>query len=137
MSSSNSKTCPCGQATAYEFCCEPFLQKEKAPPDPEALMRSRYVAFKLKKIDYLLDTNDPQTRQDFDLKANKEWAEGVEFLSLEVLRQESNGTKGLVEFKATYRDLQTGENQIHHEISKFRKQAGVWYFRDGRMVSKR
>lgn len=129
-----SKICYCGRALAFKDCCEPYLKDEKSPIGPEELMRSRYVAFVLKNIDYLLNTNDPQTRHDFDLKANKEWAEGVEFQGLEVLRQESSGNKGIVEFKATYRDLVSEEIHTHHEISKFRKQAGIWYFREGKIV---
>jgi SEC-C motif-containing protein len=43
------------------------------------------------------------------------------------------GNKGMVEFKAHFKTLGQ-EPQVHHELSKFRKQSGVWYFRDGKTL---
>ena len=94
-------------------------------------MRSRYSAFIVKEYDYLEETLDPQTFFDFDNEANRAWAESVELFKLEILRAEESGNKAVVEFKAHFR--QDGAEHIHHEISKFRKQAGVWYFREGKV----
>jgi SEC-C motif-containing protein len=126
--------CYCGSSLSFEQCCQPYLNKESGAGSPETLMRSRYTAFVLKNMDYLIETQDPQTRQDFDIKLNREWAESVVFQKLEILRSEESGTKGLVEFKATFEDLKTKQTTVHHEISKFRKQAGVWYFREGKVI---
>ena len=97
-------------------------------------MRSRYTAFALNNIDYVVATTDPQTILSFDMEATKEWADTSEFFKLEVLRSSCEGNKGIVEFKAHFR-LKDGTAQIHHEISKFRKQAGVWYFREGKLIT--
>jgi len=95
-------------------------------------MRSRYAAFVHKDVDYLYETLDPQARFDFDERATREWAEKAEFLNLEILRATSEGNKGVVEFKATYK---TADGvHVHHEVSKFRKQGGIWYFRDGKVL---
>lgn len=94
-------------------------------------MRSRYSAFVKKEFDYLEETLDPQTHLDFDNSANRSWAESVELFQLDILKAEENGTKAVVEFKAHFR--QDGKEQIHHEVSRFRKQAGVWYFREGKV----
>ena len=96
-------------------------------------MRSRYSAFFAKNMEYILATTDPQTVLDFDMPATLEWAESAEFTGLEILRIQGEGNKGLVEFKATYR-INGGLPQIHHEIAKFRKQAGRWYFREGKVT---
>ncbi len=125
--------CLCGSEKDLSKCCGPLLDGEESADTPEALMRSRYSAFALKKIDYILETTDPQTRLKFDMKSNQEWAETSKFLKLEILKTNFEGNKGMVEFKAHYQ-IGVEPITIHHEISKFRKQAGIWYFRDGKMV---
>ena len=97
-------------------------------------MRSRYSAFAIKNMDYVRATTDPQMVLTLDLEASREWAEGAEFTKLEILRSTDEGNKGIVEFKAHFKLLKDGSEQVHHELSKFRKQAGVWYFRDGRVI---
>ena len=97
-------------------------------------MRSRYSAFALKHMKYVEDTTDPQTKVGFDMKANEDWAQAAQFQNLEILNTSQDGNKGMVEFKATFK-IGDQEPQVHHEISKFRKQAGVWYFRDGKIKS--
>jgi SEC-C motif-containing protein len=123
--------CPCGSDKAYEDCCGPLHAGEAQAETPEALMRSRYAAFIKKDYEYLEETVDPQTNSDFDHAGNRAWGESVELYKLEILRAEQNANKGLVEFKAYFR--QDGANHVHHEISKFRKQAGTWYFREGKV----
>jgi len=126
--------CPCGTGKEFEKCCQPFIEGDKTPSTPEELMRSRYTAFCQQKMEYITKTTDPQALGDYDMKANEEWARNSQFLKLEVLQSSQDGNKGMVEFKATFK---TGEGveETHHEISKFRKQAGIWYFRDGRSKS--
>jgi SEC-C motif-containing protein len=124
--------CPCNPQKDYKSCCEPFISGEKNPVTPEELMRSRYSAFALKQMKYVEDTTDPQTKVGFDMKANEEWAQAAQFQNLEVLSSSQDGNKGMVEFKATFQ-IGDQEPQVHHEVSKFRKQAGIWYFRDGKV----
>jgi SEC-C motif-containing protein len=123
--------CSCGNDQPYESCCRPFHWGEAQPETPEALMRSRYSAFVHKEWDYLEETLDPQTLMDFDHAGNRAWGESVDLYKLEIVRAEQNANKGLVEFKAYFK--QNNEEHIHHEVSKFRKQAGVWYFREGKV----
>ena len=124
--------CPCNPQKDYKSCCEPFISGQKTPATPEELMRSRYSAFALKQMKYVEDTTDPQTKVGFDMKANEEWAQAAQFQNLEILQSSQDGNKGMVEFKATFQ-IGDQEPQVHHEVSKFRKQAGVWYFRDGKV----
>lgn len=94
-------------------------------------MRSRYSAFAKNQMQYLRDTTDPQTIDQIDDEANQEWSERAKFLKLEILRAEEKGTKGTVEFKAFY--SVDDEEYIHHEVSTFRKQAGQWFFKSGKV----
>ena len=126
--------CPCGLPGVFKECCEPLIKGHEPAKTPEALMRSRYSAFATKDMDYVLETTDRQTLHSFDLVASREWAESAEFFKLEILRATDEGNKGIVEFKAHFR-LKDGADQVHHELSKFRKQAGRWYFREGKVYA--
>lgn len=94
-------------------------------------MRSRYSAFAKNQMQYLSDTTDPQTLLDIDQDANQEWAERAKFLKLDIIKAEEKGTKGTVEFKAFY--SVDDEEYVHHEVSTFRKQAGQWFFKSGKV----
>ena len=125
--------CRCDSGAEFAACCEPLLKGAPAPA-PEALMRSRYVAYCLGDLDYVLNTTDPQRRLEVDAAAVKSWMSESEFTGLEVVRTETEGNKGVVEFKAHF-TTDGGPVQTHHEISRFRMQAGRWYFRQGKMVA--
>ncbi|MGE0527812.1 MAG: YchJ family protein [Bdellovibrionales bacterium] len=127
--------CPCGSTKTFSSCCEPYLRGKEAAPTPETLMRSRYTAFCIKDLPYIEATTDPQRRLDFDFEATARWMNESEFMGLEVLSSSEEGTKGRVEFRALYRSSD-GLEQTHHEYSRFRKQRGIWYFSDGRVVTK-
>lgn len=123
--------CPCGLENIYDACCGLYHSGEADAPTAEKLMRSRYCAFVKKEYDYLEETLDPQTSFDFDHEGNREWADRMNLYKLEILRAEENGNKATIEFKAYYRE--NDAELVHHEVSKFRKQAGVWYFREGKV----
>lgn len=124
--------CYCGSQVKYKDCCEPFHTGIKIAPTALTLMRSRYSAFVIVNMNYLIKTTDPQTRQKFDLIQNKDWAENVEFEKLEIINEETDRNKARVEFKVYYKSKLNGQSQIHHEISKFRKQNNEWFFREGK-----
>ena len=124
--------CYCGSTKTFESCCEKFLNEEELPATSEELMRSRYSAFCTKNLDYLRDSLDPQNRQEFNHDATARWAGESTFTGLEIIRTEDKGNKGIVEFKAYYT---FGEEKfIHHEVSTFRKQAGQWFYKNGKIL---
>ncbi len=126
-------SCYCGTDQKFSNCCEPYILGKKLPDSAEQLMRSRYTAYCIKKMDYIFITTDHQARDEFDHKGNEEWAQKAHFEKLEILKSEDSGTKGIVEFKATFKiDL---EIHIHHEVSTFRKNKGQWFFRSGRVTA--
>lgn len=123
--------CPCGSGMDYEACCEVFHQGTPAPT-AEQLMRSRYTAYALCKLDYLFETHHPDKRPDSpeDLRA---WAEKAEFVRLEVLGASLGGPTdkiGKVEFKAHFRE--DGRMHVMHEHSRFRRYKGRWVYYDGK-----
>ena len=126
--------CPCGSQQSFEKCCKPYIQDKKPAPTAEALMRSRYTAYTLANIDYIVNTHDISTRQDIDVDAIRKWARDAEWLQLEIL-DVTNGlegqAEGIVEFKASYK--MNGEICVLHEISQFANKQGKWFYVDGKL----
>lgn len=54
--SSKSIPCPCTSGKRYGDCCAPLHDGAREPQEGEELVRSRYAAFALGKIDYLIKT---------------------------------------------------------------------------------
>jgi SEC-C motif-containing protein len=89
-------------------------------------MRSRYSAFTLDLTDYLLATWHASTRPT-RLAANES---GLKWLGLEVRRHTIvDGDHATVEFVA--RSKLGGRAQRLHEISRFVRQNGGWFYLDG------
>jgi SEC-C motif-containing protein len=147
----NTKTmlCPCGYAeiatkplktlrdrtcgnggSRYVDCCGRYLDGGKTPPTAEALMRSRYTAYSLGREDYLLATWTQDTRPaslGLENEPPRKW------LGLEVKRQEQlEPDKAIVEFVARYKV--DGRAHRLHEISRFARETGQWFYIDGDIV---
>ncbi len=87
-------------------------------------MRSRYTAYTTARIDYITETHDPRTRDSLNPEEARAWAEGVEWLGLEILATAAGGledSKGTVDFVARFKN-EEGE-QEHRERSTFVKRA--------------
>ena len=127
--------CHCGNAKSFDQCCGPFISGKQNPESAEQLMRSRYSAYVEKNIDYISNTHDPDTKEEFDLDGTKEWAEHSDWLGLEILDVEDDfegDNFAKVEFVAKYKI--NGKDFRHREVSEFNKVEGKWYFTDGQMV---
>jgi len=127
---------PFRDPAALEAFARPYIEGKALPATAAELMASRYVAYSLRDIDYLIDSHDPKTRSRIDRKETERWAREAEWLSLEIVRTERGGPedeRGEVEFVARYR--QNGVEHVHHERSDFRRDDGRWYFVDGRRVA--
>ena len=121
--------CPCDSGQTYVQCCGPWhqgLAQGVFAPTPEALMRSRYSAYVLGLVDYLLATWHPSTGP-WELELSP-----LKWLGLEVRHAQASGDAGVVEFVARCRD--GGRPQRLHEISRFVREGGRWYYIDGQMV---
>ena len=98
-------------------------------------MRSRYCAYVIGDIDYLVETTLPAARAK-DLWASfKATHDSINWIGLEVgdTWLGGEGDKiGKVEFRASY--LQEGRHRLHHEVSRFRRSAGQWHYVDGEVT---
>jgi SEC-C motif-containing protein len=129
--------CPCGRTSApaaksaktlplaFSACCGPYLDENVPAPDAESLMRSRYSAFVLGRLDYLLATWHVSTRPtDITLDPAAKW------LWLEVRSHRLQGAdRAEVEFVARYRE--GGRAVRLHERSRFVREQGHWFYVDG------
>lgn len=127
--------CPCRAMNAepihYSACCAPYIEQKTPAPTAETLMRSRYTAYALGKIDHLEETLAPETRHDFDRKSIAHWSRSSQWLGLEIVSTEQGGADdaaGYVEFVAHFST--DGKRLAHRERSLFRRDAddGRWYF---------
>lgn len=128
--------CPCGSTQPYETCCEPFHRGTPAPT-AEKLMRARYSAFDKGEMDFLYQTLSEESRTDYNPDETREWAENSAWQKLEIVKTDAgleNDETGTVEFRAYFK-LQ-GQKQMHHEISRFVKKDGNWFYVDGIMNPK-
>ncbi len=126
------KACPCGSTQPYTLCCEQLLVGEKPAPTAEALMRSRYTAFSLGAIDYLIDTTAPEMRRPDDAAVLNEQTKATVWKGLQVLSTQagsSEDTTGVVEFEAEF--TAGDESGVLHETSRFRREAEQWFYVDG------
>ncbi|WP_133640559.1 YchJ family protein [Sphingobacterium paludis] len=122
--------CNCGSARFYADCCLLVHQDRQAAITAEQLMRARYTAFTRSLIDFLYDSFHPDSRRYQNKKEIAAWAQENKWMHLEII-QASTTT---VEFKAHYLDKQF-EPAVHHEKSRFKKDRGIWYYLDGRLLS--
>ena len=115
------------RAVTYAKCCGRFVDHFNDTPasDAEHLMRSRYSAFVLARVDYLLATWHPSTRPtSLDLDAHAKW------LGLEVREHQGTGADTAeVEFVARYRV--DGRAVRMHERSRFVREDGRGFYVDG------
>lgn len=122
--------CPCLSGDTYGACCGPLHRGERPAPTAEALMRSRYSAFAAGDAAYLRDTWHPRTRPgSLDLDPDQTWRR------LDILATRAGGPfddAGEVEFVARFR---TPARRGHlHEVSRFVRERGRWYYVDGDVV---
>jgi SEC-C motif-containing protein len=120
--------CYCDLDTDYSQCCEPFHNGSQNAPTAQILMRSRYSAYVLQNADYLLTTWYKSTRpKEIDFSQ-----ENVTWQKLKILHAKKGDVKddkGRVEFNAFYE--QDGQSLVMHEISRFKKFGGKWFYVDG------
>lgn len=117
------ETCPCGGKT-YASCCAPCIEDSVPAQTAEQLMRSRYTAYTLGKDAYLRNTWHASTRPSDTLsEAETKW------LGLEVRRHVQNEDEAVVEFVARYKI--GGRAHRLHEVSRFVREEGKWFYVDG------
>lgn len=95
-------------------------------------MRSRYVAFTMANVDYLLRSHHSETRPVKERKRIKKWAESVQWMGLEIINTQSGevtNDSGYVEFRALY--LEDEQMKEIHEKSLFKREHEKWVYVSG------
>jgi SEC-C motif-containing protein len=103
-------------------------EEQSWPPTAEALMRSRFSAFRDGDAAWLLASWHPSTRPaQLDLSHNPTWR-GLQIV--DTVAGGPDDDTGIVEFRATYLAPEGGVG-IQHERSRFVREDGRWYYLDG------
>ncbi|MBN6063854.1 YchJ family protein [Aggregatibacter actinomycetemcomitans] len=121
--------CPCQSRKTYGECCGRFHSYAQFPETAEQLMRSRYAAYVLKNVPYIVETTVPSQQKLLNVQSIQTWAENTQWLGLQILNTETlTKVQSAVEFNAVFQ----GEDseQAHNERSIFVKIDGRWYFVD-------
>ena len=129
-----SALCPCHSQKPYAECCKPFHEKIRFPENAHLLMRSRYSAYALGLIDYIIQTTHPTNPlfQKNPLEAKKElfyFCEETQFTGLDIINFTDGKDKAYVTFKAHL--VQAGKNTSFTEKSLFLKVENKWLYVKG------
>lgn len=125
--------CRCDSGRKAKGCCLPALAGTPALT-PEALMRSRYTAYAVGNIAYVMRTTDPagpKANPDAQTWAAevRQFSENVSFDGLEVRAASASGDTGEVTFFATL--AHAGTDVSFGERSRFVRRDGQWLYVDG------
>lgn len=143
----NAKPCPCGLSATLADCCGRYIHGDQLAPTAEALMRSRFTAYSLGQVDYLLSTLHPSQRRRGEKLQLRQSLAQTRWLHLQVLDTaagQPGDEQGEVEFVAVYGLAnpisgkfgllgQKAEPQLAqmHERSRFVCEAGQWFYSNG------
>lgn len=117
-------SCPCG-GVDYAACCQPY-HDGATPATAEQLMRARYSAYALGRLQFVFDTWHARTRP---ARSELTVDPAVKWLGLEVRRHLPGENESHVEFVA--RSRLGGRAQRLHEASRFVRENGSWFYVDG------
>ena len=125
--------CPCGSGKELETCCGPAVEGTVWPETAEALMRSRYAAYALKRYDWLLESTHPDYREGISLERLAEQGKDVHWLRLEIVDCQNDKPLGkngeyydVVDFCAYY-ELDGIPRQLGERSFFARKDDRIYY----------
>lgn len=124
--------CYCNSNKEYTACCGPIHKGTQPAITAEALMRSRYSAFVLADINYLMKSHHASTRPIKEKHDILVWTKSVQWLGLQIISKSTglaSDVEGRVEFKASF--VENGKPQCIHENSYFVKENGEWFYKSG------
>lgn len=125
--------CPCGKAISYEHCCGQYIDAQLLPLTPETLMRSRYTAFTLSKIEYLKNTMQGKATKIFKFDGLEMWLNQIRWQGLTIIKiKMKTDAHGFVTFAAHYLEQET--SKVICEKSEFKKFKGKWFYVDGKTI---
>lgn len=127
-----SRPCPCTSKSTFDKCCEPYLTGRKVPETAEALMRSRFSAYAMRKVDYLIATTCEEERSKLDREELESYCRTISCISLKITQTEAGGPGDETGTVLFYASLQAnGKRMLHRELSRFIRENGRWVYVDG------
>jgi SEC-C motif domain protein len=127
-----SRPCPCASKKTYVRCCGPFIEGARLPATAEQLMRSRFSAYALGKVDYLIATRCADKRDAENREELATYCKSVQCMGLKIATTLKGGpedTEGVVTFHASLQA--NGRRSLHIETSTFAREDGRWVYVDG------
>lgn len=123
--------CPCHSEKPYEECCKPFHEKECFPENALLLMRSRYSAYALGLVDYIIQTTHLQNplfkKKESDIREEiLQFCQSTQFTGLDIVHFIDGKKRAYVTFFAHLR--QEGKDVSFQEKSLFLKVANQWLY---------
>lgn len=85
--------------------CGKFISGKAIPETAVEMMKSRYSAYTVHDIDYIMNTHEPARLSEISRDVLSNWATSSKWLSLEILKTEKGektDLEGIVEFVAKY-----------------------------------
>lgn len=128
--------CPCTSGRAYRECCAPY-HRGAEPPDPRALVRSRYAAFALKDAAYLWRTLDEDNEER--ARGEEAYARGirgshVRYMGLVLLDSAPPDEAGLARVLFLAKLFERGRDLSFVELSDFRHDGAGFRYLSGVMA---
>ena len=149
--------CPCGGGNglastttaaiekSYGDCCAPYHRGEAYPESPRLLLQSRYSAFVVRDIQFIIETTHPinaDWREDkvaWVKELNRNMFDNHDFVELDASgpQETMSETEGYLTFAVRLRgkegsEFDTKQDQIIRERSKFLKDnQGRWLYASG------
>ena len=117
--------CPCG-GLCYAQCCGRWIDGGQVPDGAKQLMRSRYTAYTRDDAAYIARTWAASTRPPEDATTQPD---ATSWFGLEIRHCSTTGDNATVEFVARYKVA--GRAHRLHEISRFVREDGQWFYLDG------
>lgn len=124
--------CPCGLKLPLEACCGRYIAGDLVPETAAELMRSRYTAYCVGEVDYLLATTAAARRGALDRAQLADYCAGLRGVSLKIVEAVAGGpldATGVVEFEA--RLSYCGRAFVQRERSRFVREDGRWVYESG------
>ncbi|MFT6336571.1 MAG: SEC-C motif-containing protein [Halioglobus sp.] len=127
----NEPPCPCMSGSSYISCCAKYHTGLSKSETAEQLMRSRYTAYHMSLIDYLVNTTHPNKLRPNYRHQLESTKDDMDWTGLKIISS-SMGTKtdkiGKVRFIAQY--VMKAEKSSMEEHSRFRRYKGDWVYYD-------
>lgn len=130
-------TCYCGSGLSFEDCCGAIIAGKRKAATALELMKSRYSAYCVVEIDYLIATTHVSQRVHFDKAAIAKWAKESEWKGLKIIstaKGQTNDPQGDVSFQAFFLD-EAKKSRIHYEHSIFVKEQNQWFYLSGKIIT--